>query len=278
MSGKEASSIPTKSKVFCILQLCISFTIISFWLIYPFLGLQFSLKSASIPYEFVFGKMTSPSSSSDIEKKLELNRNLFNQIPEFVQNSLIEKYRHIQQFLKLSFRDRINLSLYMFFYGIYFFDRIWLIASIFISISLLKGKVSSRGTLLIIPFLSLFCIGSSLITPKEQKQDPFPSETALLTNYVLPNDTLAYKDLLEKAWKNYLILDWLKEKPSPNDEIYLEQASKGEFLFTVNYLEKTPNWSLQTHLHPKPAPLLFEILNCLWSFLFCIICYKELKI
>lgn len=252
--------LPTSQRVLAIVQLCIAFTLIMWYVGQPFMGEYFRLRSRLILYEYVLG-------TSD-KGKLADNSERFEILPFQLKQIIINDHRNLHDYAKRSFLSKINDGFKVLFLEIPAFEVAWIFFSIVIAILLLKKVEGARHAVWILPVLVLGYAIDNRLGGISQQVSPdrilFPTEQMILKE-PLSNDPVQQYSQLQKGWENYLVEHWLPKNSRPANPV--EEA---EFHFTVARLNllhgQMPSDRLPSY-RERSSPLLL-ILFMIWNLFF----------
>lgn len=257
----KGTFIPTKARILCILQLCLSFSLL-FWILgKPFIEELFTLKRYSLMYENLIDReeyqFLIPSKKNILQEKYIEIKN------SFENRALIEK---IKKVIAIFFTES-------------FFKLLWTICTIMISIMLLKKHPQSLKIVWILPCLTIFFLLENLFILKKNElsfeERLFPDENFLINNYLkkpLSINIIDQREELERAFRIYLKENWSM------DDLFSNKESFPDFSFNIARFEAFNQDIINKLSLGKSKENLFFIIICLlWNFYFAIVCYKNLK-
>lgn len=258
----EGTFIPTKARLFAILQLCIAFSSL-FWILgKPITEEIFLLKRHASMYENLLHRKEYQFLMNS--KKQEIEANYFKVKNLFQNNSTVNK-------VKKSIIYFSQHSLYKIF---------WIFFGVMIPIMLLRKSPKALTWIWILPVLTSLHFLDQLYFHEKQllsfEEQLFPSERELIDNFLtvpLSKNIFNQKIQLENAFQKYLNEKWSKNDVLTTKELY------PEFLFNVARFDAFSKDILREssiHKYPKEHFLLL-ITFLFWSYLFSINCYKSLK-
>ena len=257
--------IATPLRVIVIIQLCIAFTLLVSYAGYPFMGELFEIKSGKILYEAVMGKGDTAVAAH------------FSKLPYQERRIIEEEYGILQQRSQKSVGEKLNRSIKILISEIPPFEKAWLTFSIVISILLLLRIEGAATAAWILPLIVVVysvdntIYGYSGIHSKEAAL--FPTEQQIVEKYLkepLNPNILDQKEQLLRGWRYYLIREWATEIPSKNDEVFQNQAKKGEFHFNlarISALTSEPYPTDRIVFHPKVSPVIL-LSYLVWNLFF----------
>lgn len=265
--------IPTPQRLIAIGQLCLAFSLMLWYLVQPFMGEYFSLRSRMLLYEYVMGTSDMLKGKKDQEKKLERQAERFKQLPENEQHLLSKDYHQLKDYATRPTLQKIHDGIRTLIREIPPFEQAWIFFSVIIAILILLKVEGAKQAAWILPLLVLAYSIDNQMTGKIPSPSPdsllFPTEETIVQHYLtepLSPSLFDQQKQLEKGWKRYLIENWSIHR-NQNEEAALEEA---EFHFTLARLnllhsQKRSEWlhHFQERLHPL---LLFFFL--MWNLLF----------
>lgn len=210
--------LPLPARIFAILQLCLSLSVLLFYLAQPFMGQLFEAKSRLLLWNYVL------EASADF--------------PLIDQERIkIEAARDLDE-AKLNdrFAKRFEKSLQLVAFQLPPFERAWLVLSLILPILLLKRVEGARYAVWLVP-LSILCFAIDhrlQESASHQAALAYPSEKELEERYLgapIAGSLQEQRDLLEKGWQLYLIDQWTKQTPSEDQQVYQKQVKQGEWAF-----------------------------------------------
>jgi len=241
--------LPKQQRIFAILQLCISFSLILWTVAQPFMGEYFDLRSRMILYEYAMG-------TSDILKKrgeeikLEKQKERFAQLPDSEKNFILNDYQHLQNYAQRPVYTKILDGIKFFILGIPAFEIAWLFFSIVIAILLLLKVTGAKEAVWILPLLTLAYTIDNRLDGLPEKKAPdyllFPSEQLIIQKYThepLGSDLSLQRDQLRAGWNRYLVENWLPLKYQDHD--FEAQVDQAEFQFTLARLQRWHGYPMQ---------------------------------
>lgn len=230
--------IPTKQRMMAIAQLCIAFSLLVWYMVQPFMGEYFSLRSRMLIYEYTFG-------TSDLlkkeggEKKLERQAERFNQLPDQQKAILLKDYQQLQDYGNRPVYQKILDGLHTLMIDIPPFEQAWILFSITIAILILLKVEGAKLAAWILPLIVLaYSLDNQLYGKYSSSPDMslFPTEENIVQNYLhepLSSSLFEQQEQLKKGWNHYLIDQWAINH-SLSEEEKLEEA---EFRFTLARLD-----------------------------------------
>lgn len=265
--------IPTSQRLMAICQLCIAFSLMLWYLVQPFMGEYFSLRSRMLLYEYVMGSPELLKIKKDDSKTLERQAKRFKQLPEEERQLVIKDYQRLQNYGNRSIIQKIHDGIQTFIRDIPPFEQAWIFFSITIAILILLKVEGAKHAAWILPLIVLAYSIDNQFTGKSFAISPdiqlFPTEEKIVQEYLnepLSPSFLDQKTQLEKGWHLYLISNWSTTQHA-SEESALEEA---EFQFTLARLKRLhtqPQSEWLNHFHEKQNPLLlFFFIG--WNILF----------
>jgi hypothetical protein len=271
--------IPTPARLCAIIQLCICFTLILWYLSQPFMGELFTYKSKALIFKTIMGQADTPSA-----KNLR-DADRFSQLPIEQQQRIRWSYEELNRQAQKTFGQKISRSLRILMLEIPPITQAWIFFALLISILLLKKVEGARDAAWLLPLIALvYCIDNSWYgKPSSITEEArlFPSEEYLVKNYLqkpLGSRISEQKEQLEHGWHLYLVSEWARETPSPSQELFLNQIEQGEFNFNVARAEKIAVESTQTTLFYRKEASFILGFYLFWNLLFALIIQRSLKI
>ena len=159
------------SRVFSILHLCIAFTILIWYLCYPFAGKHYEAKSQMIHYDLLFADSDN-----------------FSLLPTPKQELLKTDYQNFSKTLADSFYTKLKDAVLSIFTTMPLFKQSWLALSFLIPFLLLKQRGGAKEVVWLLPLLTYaFAVETQLNVkrvPPSEKRSVFPTEQELVVNYL----------------------------------------------------------------------------------------------
>lgn len=245
------------ARAFVIIQLCIAFMMLMWYLCYPFMGELYHWRSHLFLAQTVVGDTQLLDYVDDKEipqsrEKLESNQRLFSKLPKSEQDSVLKDLKHYQSMLKKGWKQKLASSFDIFLNHLPPFKEAWLIFTFIVCFSLLYRVEGAHLVVWALPVLTLGYIISSSGYPSGLPPDAhlFPVENTL-------NETTP--ETFSKAWNDYMEKEW-----------------GGDFFFNLARLKEYrshPGYhSAYRFKHQEPLALLF--LYFAWNLSFAYICCK----
>ena len=274
--------IPTPARICAILQLCIAFTMILWYVSQPFVGEIFTTKSRLLFYQDVMGIPSHDNLSPDKLARLARNAERFHALPLAQQSQLKEQYDFIEQQLQRSFWSKLVSIVNIFVYQLSLYEPLWLVLSLIIPILLLKRIEGAAQAVWLLPLLAALYAADNRwhghpAAPSAESR-LFPSELQLIQEYstgTLSANVLEQQTQLMDAWNRYLIIDWAKQTPSTNPTTFIQQAEEGEFAFTLARIER--RWEIAPSKHETQQPLALLALYFFWNAYFAYTAWKHTR-
>ncbi|MFA6916262.1 MAG: hypothetical protein WC222_07680 [Parachlamydiales bacterium] len=202
------------ARFYCILQLCIVFTVLCWHLGYPFLGEIYEIKQEKQLYDFVFE---------------EVNMPYFDQLPSRDRLRLESGAAYWKKQLEKSFATKLKASVRHMNYYMPRLELAWVVLSIIVCIMVLRQSEGYSRAVWLLPFLAVafayenISWGTSTVANADAKL--YPTESQLVAKYRpegLSANPLDHPAELTVLWEKYLEKDWGKG-----------DLKRGEFVFTV---------------------------------------------
>lgn len=271
MFSKSIKSYPagtfirTSFRTLAILQLCLSFTILSFYAGYPFMGELFEIKSEKILYETVMGK-----------ESLETKKFFLSLSPQ-EREGIELGYKALNDKGERPLPLKLNDSLHILLMVIPPFEKAWIFFSVVISILLLLKIEGARPAAWLLPLIVLALGIDSFNASSSNKHSfekaLFPTEDYLIRNYLrspLSSNISSQREELLYAYRLYLIKEWAHDSAPNETSQFLKKAREGEFFFNVARLNaKRADFAqgvAKGISAPIPIPIL--VLYFSWNFFF----------
>lgn len=254
-----------------IIQLCLAFSLALWYVIQPFMGEYFNLRSRMLLYEYLMGTPTI-SKSKEHQLKQERQSQRFNQLSFSEQQELKNDYRQLQNYAARSSGQKIRDGMYRLITQIPPFEQAWIFFSIVISLLVLLKKEGAKQSLWLLLLIVCAYAADNQLTGKIHSTSPdeqlFPQESLIIEKYLetpLSPNFFDQKEQLEQGWKHYLLDRW--SSPLPDSLWPLEEA---EFNFTLARLRLLRNQPFSDWLYFFHEKLSFFSLCCylLWNGLF----------
>lgn len=264
--------IPAPQRLIAIGQLCMAFSLLLWYVVQPFMGEYFNLRSRMLLYEYVMGTSDLLKKKNGQEEKLERQAERFQLLPEDQKKILIEDYQQIQGYAKRPTFQKILDGLHTLLLKIPPFEQAWMIFSIIIAILILLKVEGAKLAAWLLPLIVVaYSVDNQLAGKIFSSPDLklFPTEETIIQNYLtepLAASYLEQKEQLEKGWKRYLIDQWsINHKKEESQR--LEEA---EFQFTLarlNLLHAQPRSEWLNTFHEKLS-LISLLFFLAWNVLF----------
>lgn len=256
--------ISMSQRLMAIIQLCFAFSLALSYLVQPFMGEYFSLRSRMLLYEYIMGTSeffkTQPNGDSKVKRQIDR----FQALPLEEQQEIKKNYLQLQNYTTRPAIQKIFDGIHTLTRDIPPFEQAWIFFSILISILILLRKEGAATAAWILPLIVLAYSIDNQMTGKPQATSLdfflFPNETDIA--FYIPKEfhslsILDQKKQLEIGWQNYLIDHW-SIHPNPK-ETALEE---GEFQFTLarlKVLHSQPQLEWLHSFHEKSHPLFLLI-------------------
>lgn len=264
--------IPTPQRLLAITQLCLAFSTLAWFIMQPFMGEYFTVRSRMLPYEYVMGTSSLLKKQGPLDEKLQRNATRFQKLPNEEQHILLEDYRELNAYAARPVTQKMIDGVKVVLLAIPPFELAWLVFSIMTSILILLKYEGARTAAWLLPLIVIaYSADNQLTGHRTIPPDAtlFPSEERIFSDYLeepLATSSLKEKDQLEKGWKNYLIREWSVDQKGTDDE----KVEEGEFYFTLERLHLMhgqPRSEWLNTFHEKLNPLILLIF-LLWNLFF----------
>ncbi|MDP1880845.1 MAG: hypothetical protein Q8K60_07885 [Parachlamydiaceae bacterium] len=257
-------------RIFAIIQLCLSFSLMIWCLFQPFVGEYFNLKTRMLPYEYVLGA----------QKTNGNNVLLFQNMNENDRELMKTDYHKILKYSQRSFFKKIYDGIIYFAFEVPPFELAWIFFSIVIAILILLQKEGSKSLSWLLPIIAIGLVVDDFQSDQKINSSSdlilFPTEKQLIDEGYIQNfqhvNWMEQKNQLTQGWQNYLIDKW----SSPQDENRLEKA---EFNFNVARLKLFHEEPFQNWIKPKneKLSLILIVLFMFWNILFALVIFDFSK-
>lgn len=224
-------------RILIILHLCLTFSILLYLFVFPFLGAHFSIRSDLLIIESALGKSNlleaiSPDQAKQLSSNLAYKRQNFPSLSIEDQRFLLGMEAELHREMNLSFSLRIErfiemlISIPLVLWG-------WIALSLYLSVQLLRGKTVASWAIWALPLLaSLYGIENAYrgkLSPLEQL---IPGESALLGEKTADDmEGLSWIEReqarLDAAWKHFLVANYGKAS--------IETKEKREAIAEMNF-------------------------------------------
>lgn len=268
--------LPTKPRVFAILQLCMALSVFLWLLFDPFMGEHFRLKSHLLLVHNLIGeegliKKVEGKGMKEGAERLKRNRERFLELNEAQQQTLLQGEKELIQKVETGFQAKFVRGFYAFFVKTPFFTLAWIFFSIVISILALKKVEGAKEAAFLLPLIAVLYAYDNMKTPDWQNPEEklFPTEEFLVDNYLkrpLSRSIDEQEKELRQAWGLYLVDRWSREAPSADPETYKQQQERGDWLLHHKRFEIRA----QHHFSYMPLKdhLAIAVIYILWNFAF----------
>lgn len=272
--------IPTSQRLMAIMQLCLAFSLLLWYVAQPFMGEYFTLRSRMLLYEYVMGTSDILKNRVGHENKLERQAQRFSRLPESEQQLLKKDYQQLQLYAKRSTLKKIEDGFLTLIRDIPPFEQAWIFFSIIIAILILLKREGAKQIVWILPLLVIAYGVDNHLTGIPSSSSPddslFPTEEVIFHHYLaepLASNLFEQKEQLEKGWKLYLIKNWSSDINENSNDLMEE----GEFNFTIARLNLLHDQSRSEWLHSFHQKLGFFslCLYFLWNGLFAFIITRK---
>lgn len=238
VDGSLAPDISKWARTACILHLCIAFSVL-FWILgAPFTEALYLNKKASKELEWL-----------TIE-----HEELYNTLPQSDQKLISSFQKKISLESNESFQRKMAKSVESFFLGMPVSKLLWLFLSILLPVLVMKQIDGARESFWLLPLLT--AVYAWQMMPIQSTPSIYPTETYLEKKYLkgpLSGSIEEQRDMLELAWKSYIIEEWTQ---APKDSSDGEKFANGMYHFiaqkTLLEMNQPPQkpgpWTLGAYL------------------------------
>lgn len=252
----DGTFIPTPARVCAIIQLCLSFSALLWFLSTPFLEELFDQKSNRLLFE-----------------KITQNKD-FDQLPQATKALLQTGYDKMSAESHRPFRDKILDSLN--FSKLPMYELAWIILAILIPILVLKKVEGAKEAVWLLPLITLgyvIHVWTHPIPKPSSEMLLFPKEDFLVSHYMetpLSDRIEEQQQQLMSAWHIYLVKEWAHEELSKEPSVFTTQLEKGEFAFNVARMERRieDRSNRKKSQTPSPMTLIFYLI---WNIVFAFV-------
>lgn len=243
-----------------IFQLCLSFSLLLYFLGFSFFGSHFFYQSELLLVESAMGNQEllsrlSPDRAESSRESALYKKENFPLLSESDKQLLLSRKQAITDYFSSGILQKFAKS-FLFYLSIPLLLWIWIVLATVLSIYLLLGNRSAARLLFLLPICAaLYGITNSIygVFPPEMKL--FPSESALIK--------LNSDQNLESAWELYLLEKW--GNPGENNK---KQLALAEQKFQIEWL-KLKSGDPTSVFKEKINPY-FLLLFFLWNFYFAL--------
>ncbi len=159
-------SIPFLQRLMVILQLCLAFSLMLWYLIQPFMGEYFVLRSRMLLYEYVMGTSEILKGRPGQEDKLVRQSQRFEQLPEARRQMLEWDYQMIKNYAQRPAWQKIKDGLRILIQDIPPFEQAWIFFSIVIGILILLKIEGAKQAAWLLPLIVLAYMADNQLTGK----------------------------------------------------------------------------------------------------------------
>lgn len=232
-----------RTRVLAILQLCLVFTLMAWCMGYPFMGELFSYRARILSYQDVMGVVKNGMEEQKVER-LDRNAERFKALPLEKRTLIKERYEELQELSEKPFWKKMMMAIRILFYELPLFELAWIVLSLIVSVLLLMRVEGAWQAVWLLPVLVLCYAwenqtrGLKPVETAEYKL--YPSEELIIADYLdetWSSNIFEQQRQLKGGWENYVVVNWAKEVPSRNVEIFKQQVEAGEFAFHMTRLE-----------------------------------------
>lgn len=269
--------IPFPQRLVAIIQLCLAFSLIIWYMTQPFMGEYFTLRSHMLLYEYVMGT----SDALKTQASQEAQRERFEKLPENERLLVLRDYQSLQNYASRPLIRKLEDGMRVLLLKIPAFEQAWIFFAIIIAILLLLKVEGAQQAAWLLPLLALAYAGDNYLTGTLYQTSPdqflFPSEQIIIQEYLtepFSSHPLEQKKQLERGWQHYLIKNW-----STKQENSVQVLEEAEFNFTMARLQMLHKESLVTLLpsfHKRVNPFLL-LLYLAWNTLFAFVVNRPNK-
>lgn len=238
------NAVEKSARFYCILQLCVVFTVLCWHAGYPFLGEIYDIKQEKRLYDFIFDPV---------------NRPFKEELPQIERVELEKGQRFWQTQLDKTFVDKLKGSFWHMYRVMPRLELIWAVLSVVICVMALKQKEGYRHVVWLLPMITLLFVVENIawgqIAPEQPDEKLYPSEEVLVERY-LPNGLATgieeQQSQLKEAWESYLTEDWGKGNLGRGEFLFIqariEARKEAYFSLTSKPMEKQPYFWLALYL------------------------------
>lgn len=241
--------LPTRQRLLAILQLCIAFSLICWYIAQPFMGEYFALRSRQLLYEYSMGTSEILKKDPNQSDKINRQKERFASLPQSEKTMILEDYKTLQEYAGRSFWKKMQEGLNVLLFSIPPFELAWLVFSVAITILLLLKVEGARQAVWLLPCIVLAFAIDNRLTGHIPLSSPdlklFPKEEIIIQNYLeapLNGSILQQRDQLKRGWELYLVANWLPVSSHATE--WEQKVEEAEFAFTLARLH-------QLHGQPK---------------------------
>lgn len=254
-------------RILVILQLCISFSMLLYFLGYPFFGSHFFYQSEQLLIESAMGEQAllskiAPEKALQAKEIASYKTRGFSQLLPDEKSLVLRRKKAVNDYFSLSPLEKIAQGFKLFTF-IPLALLCWMLLAIVLSVLLLLKNKRAPQLLFLLPlFAGIYGVTNFLSGNYPAEMELFPSEIELAQ--------LAPGEEVKAAWDKYLIEHW--GKPNENAQ---EQLALAEQKFQVLWLEKKagdPSSSFTERVHPYLLLFFF-----LWNLFFALQIRKGLS-
>lgn len=255
-------------RAMAIIQLCLAFTALAWYAIYPFMGDWYAVKSQKLLFEAVMGK-------SDPK-----NAKRFENLPYSEQSTIERAYNELLVKRETPFATKSSFIFRILIKEISPYEQAWIFFSILIAIFVLLQIKGVEHAIWILPALVLlFGIENHFKKIPEQTSSLFPAEKLLVERYLDGNNSgsiTQQREQLENAWKRYLIQEWGHEEPSSDSKQFQEQYDNAFHSFNIARLKETlaKQGSTLSYTAKRESPIVI-LIYFVWNLLFAWSVFKS---
>ena len=219
-----------------IIQLCLAFSLILWYVFQPFMGEYFSLRSRLLLYEYVLGNSEIFKNQIDKENKVKRNAQRYQKLKPNQKETIQKDYQTLQNYAQRPMLTKIQDGVNLLFRYIPPFQLAWLFFGVVIGIMLLLHKPAAKQAAWLLPLIALVYLvdnrinGHSPAIPADNIL--FPKENQLIEKYMpTANKKNISRNELQEGWNKYLLAYWnIGDSEAKQEDTALEEA---EFNFTL---------------------------------------------
>jgi hypothetical protein len=261
----------TYIRIIAIIQLCFVFSLLSWYMSYPFMGQLFALKSK----KYLALNVTGQECNADREK-MERNKQRFNSLPLNQQTSIQRYLDEINLRLNQSFSKKLMRSIHILAFEISTLERMWIVFSLLIPLLFLMNFDTAKQIAYVLPLITFcYALDNHWNGYRDVSKEAalFPTEETIVSRYLskpLSGPISRQQSELALGWQLYLIDQWAHDKPSADTNERLKQVETGEHRFlTARVLAQAtqpPQAEMYTFQRQQSLPIL--LLFLLWNLFF----------
>lgn len=265
------TEITRTQRFFLVIHLCIGLSLLFWYASIPFLDQLYQARTSMRLLQTVTGEeafqeeLRAKGETSDLPL-LKRNHMRFNRLPQEIQTELLSKREIVSQQLATPLAKKIEQSFSVLFIQPPLFLRLWLFFSLLIPMMILFGVNESRPLIWLLPVSTFLYAFFNLAAPPPTPDPFYPNEATLVKDYLhepLSPHLSDQKEQLQRAWKSYLVDQWLEEPIAHEKQIVEAQVEEALFLFNLSQTQQIPPRQ-QRRFHQK-QPLTSVSFYLFWN-------------